>query len=486
MGPQGRALAEGGGPFHAAPQTVERGTVISSDARRYVHQVALNNHRVLNGVARIQSTVGDVSVLPPRTTVAVLMGLGEPYIIGVLPSEAQAVDGEVPDNVTGTTGHGGEDPVLNRNMGATARSAGEPRDLLPGDAVMRSPDGAAVGALHGKLALLRGGPLAQVRAHGNDDLLELIGGVVRMITWMGESQYVNDDGKTSFIWRGGADQLTETGADENAYTVRLDVGHTGDLVNFEVTTPTGQSLFRFHVASDGRMSVTSRGGFDVTSGADREMPSDVHVHGSQLLEVEGAQSVRVSADADASYQGNRTTSVSTNDTLSVGQDQVLRVNRDVDLNAGGTVTHTSTGNFTRTAAQGDLKDEVTQGKFTSHVAIGEYHITVDQGDITIDANGSKIVIHNAGDMDLIPKDGSILNQGGTGGQFDMPGESLRDYINDQIKQNFNQLLQDYGVHGHSGQAGPYPIVIVPGPQVPTSAQSLPSSPDLSSVAKTKA
>lgn len=483
FGPQGRDLAEGGGPFHPSPQSIERGTVISVDARRATHRVALNNGTVLNGIAKLRSSVGDVAILPTQTTVAVMFGLGEPYILGVLPPQAQEVSDEVPDNITGTTGHGGEDPVLNRNMGAVARTAGEPRDLLPGDAVIRSPDGAAVGALHGKLALLRGGPLAQIRAHGNEDILEVIGGVMRFITWMGESQYVNNNGKTSFIWRGGADQLTESGSDENAYTVRLDVGDTGDLVNFEVTTPAGQSLFRFHVSTDGRMEIVARGGFDWVSGADRQMANDTHIQGEQTVEVQGTRTLTVASDVTETLGGNRTTSVSTNDNLSVGQDHILRINRDQDFNVGGDLTYAATGKVALTAAQGDMTQEITQGKFTSHVAVGEYHITADQGDLTLEANGPKLVLHNDGNVDLIPASGDLANIGGTSGQFSLMGEDFQNYVKQQIKQQFNQFLQDYGIHAHSGTAGPYPIVIVPGPQVPTEAQSLPDPPDLSSTVK---
>lgn len=390
LAPPPDQLHRGGGPFHSAPQRVERGTVIGVDAANHTYRVALNGGGTLNGIARMRSSPGDLTVLPLQQPVVVMLGLGEPYILGVLPHQAQNVANEDPDNVTGTGGHGGEDPTLARSLGAVGRTAGEPRDLLPGDQVLRSPDGAAVGALHGKTALVRGGPLAQIRAYGNEDLVEVVAGLYRLVTWMGEARYVNDDGKTSFIWRGGADQLTETGADEAAYTVRLDVGYTGDLFNFEVTTPQGQSLFRFHVDPNGRLSVTSRGGFEWTGGADRATLHPTRVHGAQSLEVEGAQDERVAGNVTQALQANRAATVSTNDNLTIGQDYVVRINRDHDVNVGGVMNHAVTGNVTRTTTNGDMTDNVTTGAYNADVRAGNWKVTCTVGNIQLQPLAGKV------------------------------------------------------------------------------------------------
>lgn len=394
LGPSHASLVRGESPFTPGVSKIERGTVVSVDATRYTYHVVLNSGRSLPGIARIMATHGDTTLLPIGTMVAVTHGLGEPYIIGVLPFQGAQVAAERPDNVTGTSGHGGEDPVLNRNFGTTARAPGDPRDLMPGDVLHRSPDGAAVGALHGKLALLKGSSLAQIVAHGQTDQVDIIAGLLRVITWMGESRYVNDEGKTSYQWRGGADQLTETGADENKYTLRLDVGHSGDLFNFEVTTPQGQSLFRLHVDPNGRLSIASRGGWEWTSGADRGTPHPQRIHGGQQLEVEGAQQTRVAGPCNQTYEADRETTVSSNDSRIVGQDAVERINRDLDVNVGGTMNHAVTGDVTRTSTTGNMKDELTQGNYENRVRTGTWKVQCDVGNASIKTTGGKFRVEN--------------------------------------------------------------------------------------------
>jgi hypothetical protein len=226
--PQGMADPRGAGPLAGATGAgtphVERGTILSCDARGQVYRVALNSGRTMQ-MGRIRSHPGDMTLLPPRTIVVVTWALGLPYIMGVLPPEVASVDSETPQSITDVTGHGGDDPVLQRNLGANSRAPDEPRDILPGDFVGTSPDGASVSALHGKVAQLRGGALAKVQAFGDSDLVQIVTGLYRMISWMGESRILNEDGKTSFVWRGGTDQITQTGADEENYTIRLDVAH---------------------------------------------------------------------------------------------------------------------------------------------------------------------------------------------------------------------------------------------------------------------
>lgn len=392
LGPTDREAAVGATPFVTPTQLRERGTIIGVDANRHTYRVATNRGPVLNGVARLRASPGDTALLPLQQLVMVDHSLGEPYIVGVLPLQVEQAANETPSNVTGTDGHGGEDPVLNRNFGATARAPGEPRDLLPGDVALRSPDGAVVAALHGKVALLQGSPLAQVRAFGENNALEIIGGLLRVVTWMGEARVINEDGKTSFVWRGGADQLTETGADEDRYTLRLDLGHTGDLVNFEVTTPAGQSLFRFHVDPRGRASIVSRGGWEWTSGSDSQLEHPQRIHGAHVVEVEGSQRTRVAGAATHAYDAGRATTVADNDGRTVGQDAVDRINRDLDVNVGGTASHVAVGDVTRTSSRGSVRDNVTVGNYAARINAGGWSVRCDAGNASVTCDAGKFQV----------------------------------------------------------------------------------------------
>lgn len=274
----------GSSPLNAGSPAMERGTVLETDARRHSYRVSLNSGRTVS-MGRIASGPGDTTLLAHGTPVVVTWALGLPYILGVLPLDvAHSDDGPT---LTAQNGHGGQDPALDRHLPASSRNPNAPVDMLPGDALLQGPDGAFVGGLRGKHAVLSGGPLAEIHALGDSDRLETRAGERRDTTWMGYSETVNEGGKTSFRFRGGSDQLTQTGPDEGRYTIKLDVGESGDLVRFELCNREGQALFRAHVDSHGRLELFAAGGIAQTHGDGADALQATAHHGSAEHEVTG-------------------------------------------------------------------------------------------------------------------------------------------------------------------------------------------------------
>jgi len=340
-----------------------RGTVINCDPDGHVYHVATPQGTAT--MPRLRSFPGDVALIPNDTPVVVDYSLGQPYIAGILPPESVRTEGRPEAGVTGTSGFGGQDPVMNRSYGASARAANEPNDLLPGDLAVQGPDGSSVVLGHGPLAMLSAGPLAQLRLFGDTDAAQLIAGLLHVVTWMGEARVLNEDGKTSFVWRGGADQLTQTGADEQRYTLRLDLGHRGDLVKFEVTTPRGQTLFRFHVSPEGRLEVFAAGGIDQTDGG---AVTPVRVAGDRETRVVGNDTTTVGGAATRAYEAGRTDTVTGNDRLVVTQDRAENVGRDLRTLVGG-------------------RGNATYGGGLNQTVTGDCVTTVRGGNVTIDATG---------------------------------------------------------------------------------------------------
>jgi len=306
-------------PFDTPPPgRLERGVVLSVDARRHSYRVALNSGRQLT-VARILPTPGDSGILPAGTDVAVTFDLGTPYILGVLPPGGAHEDGTT--SLTDTDGNGGDDPALDQHHSSNGRDANTPRDMLPGDRAITSPDGASVAALAGKVALLSGGPLAKVSAHGDTDHVNIRAGSLRTETWMGFSETVNEGGKTSYRFRGGTDQLTQTGQGEERYTIHLDAGHTGDVLRLELTNREGQALFRFHVDPAGHVELFAAGGFAQTHGDRADAPHERAHHGNSAE--------RVTGDVTHTVNGSRTDSI--------GEFYRAEVGDNFDLVAGGGV-----------------------------------------------------------------------------------------------------------------------------------------------------
>lgn len=362
-GPGPLAGATGVGTPH-----IERGTILSCDARGQVYRVVLNSGRTMQ-MGRIRAHPGDITLLPPRTIVVVTWALGLPYIMGVLPPEVAASNTETPQSVTDVPGHGGDDPLLQRNLGASSRAPNEPRDILPGDFVGTSPDGASVAALHGKVAQLRGGALAKVQAFGESDLVQIVTGLYRMVSWMGESRVLNENGKTSFVWRGGTDQITQTGADEENYTIKLDVGHTGDVVKLEVTTREGQSLFRFHVSAAGACELFAAGGINQHGGGASSDVNPLRFHGRRAVEVEGQSEERISGNALVQQEANAQRDVGNNDGLNVGGSRTTYITQDLSTQVGGNVSEVVAGSRS-VVSRGPMRFEVREGQLYAVQALG--------------------------------------------------------------------------------------------------------------------
>lgn len=360
---------------------LERGTVLSTDAGGHVYRVALNSGRTMQ-MSRIRSHPGDMTLLPVQTTVVVTWALGLPYILGVLPQEVSPDSEEIPQSVTDVPGHGGQDPALARGMAANARAPEEPRDIMPGDFVGLSPDGASVSALHGQVAQIRGSSLAKVQAFGDNDLVRIVGGVLETITWMGESRVVNNGGKTSFIWRGGTDQITQTGPDEQKYTIRLDVGHTGDVIRLEVCNRVNQVLFRFHVSAAGACEIYAAGGLNQHGGGAAGDVNPTRIHGSRDTNVTGSSAERISGNSTHSCQGSHRRDVVGNDTRNIGGGQSIYVTNDHSLQVGGSSEEVVVG--TKTVSSGGIVHEVLpDGDYTVNVATGDLEFTPTTGSFKV-------------------------------------------------------------------------------------------------------
>jgi hypothetical protein len=347
----------------AAPQGTApflRGVVLNSDPRSRIYQVMTPHGQ--QAMPRILAHRGDDAILENQTPVMVVNIGGRQYIGGVMPDETGTPQGEEVSRLTGVPGYGGEDAALAHGFGANARTSGTPVDLMPGDRALLGVDGSAVAALRGKAAIVRGGDLAQLRLFGEKDAVELIAGLYRLVTWMGESRYINEDGRTSFVWRGGSDQITQTGADEERYTIRLDVGATGDMVKFEVTTPMGQPLFRFHVSPEGRLELFAAGGVDQTGGGDGEHPT--RIAGSRRTEVDGGDSLHVTGAVSHAYDGGADITVSAVDRRTMGSDCQRTVNRNLTVSIGAQVSVTAGEGSTETVTTGDKAVHAVSGKIT--------------------------------------------------------------------------------------------------------------------------
>lgn len=336
----------------------ELGTIVSVDAQRYSYTVRTMRGRALPGLPRKRSSPSDLTLLPVGVTVIVRFDLGTPYIDGVLDIPADnPTDAGIP---TTGVGNASTSDFLASSQTGNYRANNEPSDMIPGDYLIGNASGARVGVLEGGVAMLMGSGLAAVRAHLLKDLVEIISRNYRHISDMGEFKIENKDGRVNMSFRGASDQASESGADEQNWTIRLDLGSVGDMFNFELTTPEGQTLFRMHVDSDGRCTIFGLDGVVLQSGA-RHGEASVNeqggnaeniVRGDRTDTVDGAFTTNVGSDAAATVSGNCTTSC--------GGDHTTATVRDYGVSAGRDVSVTAAKAMTTNVLDGDSKTVVGQ------------------------------------------------------------------------------------------------------------------------------
>lgn len=319
----------------------ELGNVVQYNSATHTSVVQTLLGRPLLNVPQIKTGPSEFEHLPVGTTVVISWDLGFPAIIGTIDLVAQAQQGFTPPTLTGVSGVGDEDPNQLTHGTNTYKPASAPTDMSAGDWARVGRLGNYIAVLEGAVTLL-GSPTAEVRSMGLAGLLQLVARRYQAFTDWGEWRTENDQGRTSFILRAGSNQATQTGMDEQHWTIRIDLGATGDVFNFQITTPQGKNLFTFHVGPNGKVQIYGEGGVDLSSGA--QLAHDVigdrttHVEGNDATSIEGSRFNTVGASATDIINTDRKVSVGASDVSLVGLDRSTNVGR----NAADTVVGNST------------------------------------------------------------------------------------------------------------------------------------------------
>lgn len=353
-------LRYGAGVMAPPRRAWETGVIKDYSPATRTYTVQLTSGRTPLEMPRIIRDPGDTSVLKRNTLVVVHDELGFPVIDGILPVAATNPTELSPARVSEIRGIGGEDPVYAPgDDAATHRQPNEPMDVLGGDWVQAGEQGNLFAALAGGVNVVKSSPFAQIRTHALVDMVEIFAKVYRHISSMGDFNIVNDGGKTSLIWRAAADQTTENGAGEENWTIRLDVGATGDLFNFEITTPAGNTLSRIHMSADGRLEFTGVGGIDFTSGTGGTYREDIV--GDKQSTIKGAATEVVRGNKVEQIRGQNDVQVSKTASFTVGDSKTEAIGRDAYTYVGGVIGTKIQGGVTPTPKNVAKKIEIING-----------------------------------------------------------------------------------------------------------------------------
>lgn len=456
----------------------EYGTVVDYKSDTYVATVQTERGRILHGIPRLRSTPGEIAPLAPGTDVLLSYDYGEPVIMGILARPVKSETSDARFSVTDVEGFGGQGIDKDElNTNGTFRQPSEPDDIMPDDWIQMGPDGNMLGILAGGVNVLKSGPLSQIRTHGINDLIEAICRNYRHISDMGEFTIANNDGRINMRFRGGSDQRNEAGPDEENWTIRFDLGSDGDMLNFELTTPQGQTLFRLHVDSDGQCEIFGVNGVSINSGSQNEGVSAEETSGSKFIKIEGDQTVVIN--------GSRTNTVNTNDAetvvgdkdVSVGNDYRTQTLRDFAIGVGRNMAVSVQGNnlggdaISIDVEAGDVV--TTIGSATSLRPDSGYSLTTFAGDMNFEstAGGSFFFESLLGEYKSTIRK-STTNTNRIPDSVILGGDSLASHLvkYEQLELHLSTLYKmlDAHIHVENGTAaavGSLPVFGVSGPPV---------------------
>jgi hypothetical protein len=327
-----RSSQTGKNALKPPPQLIgEQGFITDVYPATHSYTVEASISGTLKGVQRLAQSPGDKAMLPVGTLVAITHAYGPSLIAGVLMHGTPVSDEKTPNSITGVEGFGADDPLYGEKGNANFRPEGAPRDLSPNDWAQVGAMGNVVGMLDGGVNVMKSTDFSQIRTHLVNDVVEIISQRFRHVHGMGFSEFQDENGRTSFVFRGGSDQTTECGSDQENWTIRFDLGTSGDLFKFELTQPDGASVFRIHVTPDGKADMFAAKGFNWGGGEDR---TDKNL-GNETTEVKRDVKRTIGGAETRLVRGERKTNVSANDTKNVGNDAVESIIRHFTKSVGG-------------------------------------------------------------------------------------------------------------------------------------------------------
>lgn len=449
----------------------ERAIVREYYTDTYTCDLHTERGRPLRGVQQIRSAPGAVAPLEPGCEVLITYEFGQPYILGCIVSPARE-DTSAPFSVTGVSGFGGQgnNRSVNPELGSF-RKVNEPTDIMPGDFVQVGAEGNMIGVLSGGANVVKSSPLAQVRTHALNDLVEILCRNYRHVTDMGIMEVINDAGRINMSFRGGTDQSTETGIDEEKWGIRFDLGSEGDIFKFELTTPLGQTLFRIHVDAEGQCEIYGINGVSINSGSQAGGVKSEESTGDRRATIGGNNTEEIAGDVASAVGGSETHTVDSSYTLSSGNDINLSALRDVGLGVGRNMAvqvmgplipgdaltfNVATGNFVVDVGEvvspfGNFQATTYEGDFDFKALLGgDFKVETLLGDIDTLSLGVKLKTQVPDSVVLGGRTGVLLSHVA---KF----EQLATYIN-ALHNALDNHIHDITTAPAPAVAGPFKVV----------------------------
>lgn len=358
----------------------ELGTVVAYNSATHTSIVRTHGGKPLHDVPQIKASASSFDHMPTGTVVVISWDLGMPAIVGCMDMPSAPQPGTQRPTLTGVEGVGNADPTQLTNGTSNYKPPNAPTDMGQGDWAQMGTMGNHVAVLEGGVTLV-GSPSAHLQSVGTSGTMRTIARRIQQFSDFGQMRIENDQGKTSFILRAGSNQATQTGLDEQHWTIRLDLGATGDMFDFRILEPEGAVLFRLHAGADGRVQIFGEGGVDLSSGARGTSEMRHDIAGPRTTNVEGDETHVIGGEASLDVASSATRTVGRDDTRSVGRNMTDFIGGARDVGVSGDETLATAGNRS-TKVGGNDKTEVTGSSTTKATLVN----TIDGVQVKLGGN----------------------------------------------------------------------------------------------------
>jgi hypothetical protein len=355
--------------------------------------------RSLVGVPRRTEDPGMIAPLETGVTVVIDTSLGFPYIEGVLNINASKAKNDAtpqPSKLGGAEGMQVSDTQPGDDMPGYYKNINTPEDVMQGDFVRVSPDRNYIAVLRGKETRMYGSAKAQVRVNGLNDLVQVICEDYEHYNGFGTFKISNSEGKGNVEIRGGSDQLSQTGGEEEQWTFQVDIGDIGNIFDLRVTSPEGKTLSQIKLTPDGQILLMATKGVDIVNAGNG--PRNEEIGGDRYLRVLGNAKKTVEGTDTNKISGSHVTTVSETDKKIVGSDKVASINRHKLTSIGGNKIETVSGGDPLSAEPTNkaVDVQVLNGSYfielgnttsgASPAAMAGFNVFVNNGSVTLGQN----------------------------------------------------------------------------------------------------
>lgn len=358
----------------------------------------------LPNLARDVAGSGGEFNVPRRGTPVVLrLDVGWPTISQILPISTDQEALDRPSFELDATGSSGGD-LFAADDGPTFLGR-LPKDMHLGDRGWIGNQGQKLAILEGGVVTLEASPMARVEAV-QDDTLIMAGRNTRLMTGFGNVEFHDEGGKSWFVFEGGTDQVTQTGAGRDKWTIRAEMGGDAEgLVDFQTRDLTGQRVASVSMGMDGSEQRYNAGNTSVSVAGShacsiQQGRSTLIQQGADYLEVQGDREERVYGNLITETFDTRFSRVGGDRRDTVMRDWSLATMRNMKVNVSGdaissnpltnaldfVVTNGSVMFDVGNALAGDLKKALSGFKVNTYGGAGNIELLANEaGLLMLDA-----------------------------------------------------------------------------------------------------